>query len=129
MSDDKRTYYVSVGAGQVLEDKEAAAYELEIRATEEEAGRLRELFGELSSADEAAMFHFPRQLTTKSLDEMNRQYDRKLQEIYQWIHRLGTEETKRHIESMRILPKGWQAEELAAHEAREISGEQEAQPH
>lgn len=117
MSDERKTYYVSVGAGQVLEDKEAAAFEFEIRASEEELNRLQELFEELSSADEAAMFHFPRQLTTLSLDEMNEQYQQKLQEIYRLLHELGTEETKRHIESIRILPDVPQTEA------------QKAQPH
>jgi hypothetical protein len=110
VSDGRKTYYVSVGAGQVLEDKEAAPFEFEIRANEEELSRLQQLFEDLSSADEAAAFHFPRQLTTQSLDDMNENYQHHLQEIYKLLYQLGTEETKRHIESIHILPEDQPAE-------------------
>lgn len=99
---NRKTYYVAVGAGQVLEDKEAAAFEFEIRASDEEVNELQEMFGELSSADEAAAFHFPSALSVSD-ERRNEFYDSQLQNIYGLLHRLGTEETKRHIESMGIL--------------------------
>ena len=54
----RKHYYVSVQAGSILEDPEAAAYELEIWANEEELNRLQELFEELVSEDEAEAAHF-----------------------------------------------------------------------
>ncbi|MBW5447817.1 hypothetical protein GE107_17315 [Cohnella sp. CFH 77786] len=103
MQDERKTYYVSVGAGQVLEDKEAAAFEFEIRANEEELNKLQELFEETSSADEAAGLHFMGPITVESAEDRNSDYDAQIQQIYEWIHQLGTERTKRHIESMGIL--------------------------
>lgn len=103
MEDERKTYYVSVGAGQVLEDREAAPFEFEIRANEEELNKLQEMFEETSSAEEASVFHFVRPITTKGDEDYNAVYVAQLRDIYRLLHRLGTEETRRHIESMNIL--------------------------
>jgi len=50
---EKQTYYVSVQAGTVLEDKEAAGYEFEIQATEKEIEQLMELFEYREEAENA----------------------------------------------------------------------------
>ncbi|MFD0962294.1 hypothetical protein [Paenibacillus chungangensis] len=103
-SQDKKPYYVSVHAGQILEDQAAAAYELEILATTEDVAKLRELFEELSTMDEASMFHFSRTFTETDSDQaLNGACDDIVNEIYRRLHECGTEETKRHIESMRKL--------------------------
>lgn len=99
---ERKTYYVAVGAGQVLEDREAAAFEFEIRASDEELNKLQEMFGELSSADEAAAFHFSSALSV-SEERRDADYNAQLKGIYGYLHRLGTEETRRYIESMGIL--------------------------
>ncbi|MCM3746753.1 hypothetical protein M3223_05225 [Paenibacillus pasadenensis] len=99
----RKRYYVAVGAGQVLEDSEAAAYELVIEATEEEKDGLKALFAELSSMDEAQMAHFHSSpYGSASLEEINRGYEGILKQIYALINRLGTEETKQHITSMKL---------------------------
>ncbi|MCU6712466.1 hypothetical protein M6D81_27595 [Paenibacillus sp. J5C_2022] len=103
-SQDRKPYYVSVQAGQILEDQAAAVYELDILATDEEVATLRELFEELSTMDEASMFHFSRTFTETDSDQsMNSACDDILNEIYRKLHECGTEETKRHIDSMRML--------------------------
>lgn len=99
---DRKTYYVSVGAGQVLEDKEAAPFELVIRANEEELNKLQELFEETSSTDEAGAFTFDRNPLVSDSPE-DETYDGLIRDVYRMLHELGTEETKRHIESMNIL--------------------------
>lgn len=99
---EKKTYYVSVGAGQVLLDKEAAPFELVIRANEEELNKLQELFEETSSADEAAALTFSGSPTVSDPVE-DATYDGLMRDIYRLLHELGTDETKRHIESMGIL--------------------------
>ncbi|PZD94089.1 hypothetical protein DNH61_19210 [Paenibacillus sambharensis] len=97
----RKPFYVSVGAGQILEDPGAAAYELEIRANEEELNKLQELFEELSSMDEAQVFHFVKHpYGTATRGEINDGYEGILADIYKLLHMLGTDETKRHIESM-----------------------------
>jgi len=99
---DRKTYYVSVGAGQVLEDKEAAPFELVIRANEEELNKLQELFEETSSTDEAGAFTFEgNPMVSDPVEDAT--YDGLIRDVYRLLHELGTEETKRHIESMDIL--------------------------
>ncbi|OXM15322.1 hypothetical protein [Paenibacillus herberti] len=105
----RKTYYVAVGAGQVLEDSEAAAYELAIYATEEEKDGLKALFAELSSMDEASMVHFHRSpFGSASLEEINQGYEGILKQIYTLVNRLGTEETRRHIATMNLNIGGLQ---------------------
>lgn len=100
----RKMFYVSVQAGQILEDQQAAPYELEIYATEEEVGRLRELFEEFSTMDEAAAFHFSRTFLETDHDAtLNRATDELVNEIYRQIYNCGTEGTKRHIESMGLF--------------------------
>jgi hypothetical protein len=101
--DERKTYYVAVGAGSILEDREAAAFEFEIRANEEELNKLQEMFEELSSADEAAAFRFPVPPVTASEQERTATYDHQIHDIYKLLFELGTEETKRHIESTNMV--------------------------
>lgn len=102
--EERKLYYVSVQAGQILEDPEAAAYELEVRLNEEEHIKLRELFDELSSMVEAEMFHFaPNPFSGASDSEMNVGSDELTQQVYKKLYEHGTETTKRHIETMQIL--------------------------
>ncbi|WP_028611858.1 hypothetical protein [Paenibacillus harenae] len=100
----RKPYYVSVQAGQILEDPEAAAYELEVYLNEREHIRLRELFDELSSMDEAQTGHFGlNPFNMSSNAEINEGYDDIMKRIYKKLHDYGTETTKRHIESMGLF--------------------------
>lgn len=99
---DRKTYYVSVGAGQVLEDPEAASFEFAIHASEAELDKLQELFQETQDSDEDGALHFSGSPTVSDVPD-NDTYDALLKEIYRMIYDLGTYETKRHIESMDIL--------------------------
>jgi len=99
----RKPYYVSVAAGQILEDKEAAAYELEIRANEEELNRLQELFEEYASMDEAEVWHFlKRPIASVSYERMSAESGELTARIYRLLHELGTDETKAHIDSMHL---------------------------
>lgn len=102
--EERKSYFVSVQAGQILEDPEAAVYELEIFANEEELSRLREQFEELSSMDEAEVFHFARTpYETDSDEALNGASDEIISRIYRLLYECGTSQTKRHIESMGIM--------------------------
>lgn len=103
IGDERKTYYVAVGAGQILEDKEAAPFEFAIRANEKELNKLQEKFEELSSIDEASMVHFTNSHIHASLDRANADFESQLRGLYQYLYELGTEETKRHIEAHHIL--------------------------
>lgn len=101
--DDRKRYYVSVQAGQILEDPTVAAYELEITANQEEFIRLQELFDELSSMDEAQASHFAMSFFGSASDsQINAGYDGLIARIYKLLHELGTASTKQHIDSMRL---------------------------
>ncbi|MFC4600440.1 hypothetical protein [Cohnella hongkongensis] len=100
--DERRTYYVSVGPGQILEDPEAASFEFEIRANEAEIDKLQELFQEAQDADEDEIFNYSGSPTISDTPD-NETYAALSRTIYRMLHELGTDETKRHIESMNIL--------------------------
>lgn len=101
-ADGRKTYYVAVGSGEVLEDKGAAAFEFEIRANEAELNRLQKVFAEMASDDESAMYRYSGWLSA-SEEEMNAVTDGHLRNIYRLLYELGTEETKRHIAAMNVL--------------------------
>lgn len=101
---DKKRYYISVQAGTILEKQGDAAYELEIEATPEEVDKLSEVFEELDNFDQASFTQAATSVTIAyHLDESNDGYDFYLNEAYSMIYDLGTEETKQHIKSMKIL--------------------------
>jgi hypothetical protein len=100
----RKPYYISVQAGQILEDPEAAAYELEIMANPEDISRLQELFEELASMDEAQVAHFHyNPYESASNDQINSGTDGIIQRIYRQLYECGTDSTKKHIEEMQIL--------------------------
>lgn len=103
---DKKTYYVNVGTGEVLEDSTALNYEFEITATEEEFDQLQELFEETDNTSQASYATSWLPWTVYYSNEANQEYDYYLTEVYRTLHRLGNEKTKRHIESMNILQNG-----------------------
>ncbi|MBB6672312.1 hypothetical protein [Cohnella nanjingensis] len=102
MDDDRKTYYVAVGAGQILEDPTVAPFEFAIRANDEELNKLQDRFEDLSSADETTAFRYA-DWVSGSDKEMLGEYDRQMRGIYSLLYELGTEETKRHIESAGLL--------------------------
>lgn len=101
---EKKTYYIAVGSGEILEAEHVVGnYEFEIEATEEEIVQLENLFEDLNEDTQATMYraHIPYRLYHHDND--NDWYDLHLVEIYRKLHELGTEETKQHIESMGIM--------------------------
>lgn len=101
---ERKSYYVSVQAGQILEDPQAAAYELEVVMNNNEHTKLRELFDELSSMDEADMLHFAHSPFGSASDsEINAGYDELIQLIYKQLYECGTDKTKQHIETMQLF--------------------------
>jgi len=100
---ERRLFYVSVAGGQVLEDPEAAAYELVIRANDDEVNKLKELFGEYSSMDEAEASHFLGNWNESDHDNtLNGGTDDIINQIYGMICDLGTDETKQFLHDNRI---------------------------
>jgi hypothetical protein len=94
---EKKTYYVSVQAGTVMENQGDAAYELEIRATPEQIGQLKSLFEDMGDYDHDAFLKAHRYTFPYNLDAENDGYDYYLRDVYQLLYDLGTSETRRHI--------------------------------
>ena len=103
---DKKTYYINVGTGEVLEDKGALNFEFEISATEEEIDKLQELFEETDNSSQGSYATSWLPWKVYYSNEANQEYDDYLTEVYRTLHKLGSEQTKRHIESMNILENG-----------------------
>jgi len=101
----KKRYYVSVQSDAILENKGDAAFEFEIDADEEEISRLQELMDGRNEADNYAFIRAHVPFLEYHRDRPNDVHDFYLKEIYGMLHRLGTPETKRHIESMGVLDR------------------------
>lgn len=101
---EKKTYYVAVGSGDILEDKSDSPYEFEIEATQEEIDQLQELFNDRHQADWYTWIgaHIPI-VPYHQLDKDNDQYDDNLYAIYKMLYELGSPETKSEIEKLGIL--------------------------
>lgn len=99
---DKQKYYVSVQSGSIHSNPEEASYEFEVIATPKEIAQLRELFEEHMEVDQAGFIRAHLPGIPYHQDEENDQYDELLQNIYQMVHKLGTQETREHIEQMGL---------------------------
>jgi hypothetical protein len=81
-------------------------YEFEILASQEEVDQLQELFEETDNSSQSSYISSFLPWKGYYNNESNQEYDYYLTEVYRMLHKLGTEETKRHIESMNILENG-----------------------
>lgn len=99
---EKKTYYVAVGPGEILEDPEALNYEFVIQADDDEFDKLQELFEDTATAELRTAG--PSLIPFQGNDFIeNNIYDEQLKDIYRMLHQLGTAKTRKHIESMHIL--------------------------
>jgi hypothetical protein len=99
---EKTTYYVSVQADTIQEQAAEEHFEFEIEATPQEIDKLQELFAEKEDAEDGTFIQAPVIFGAYD-DQANHPYDQSLKQIYQMIHQLGSDSTKKHIESMGIL--------------------------
>jgi hypothetical protein len=100
---DKKTYYVTVQYGEIMEDPTAFNYDFVVNASEEELDQLEELFENTADAELATYTHGYALSLSTYYNEENTTYDNNLREIYKKLHELGTTETKEHIEKMNII--------------------------
>jgi hypothetical protein len=100
---DKKTYYVTVQSGEIMDDPTAFNYDFVIEANEDELDQLVELFEDTADAELDTYTHsFALSLSTY-YNEENTAYDNNLREVYKKLYELGSTETKQHIETMNIL--------------------------
>ncbi|QJD85138.1 hypothetical protein [Cohnella herbarum] len=101
---DKERYYVSVSTYMVGKEP-SLTDQFIVLATEDERNHLLALLSREQQAME--QMYIREQLPYKSADydKMATGYNGNRTEIYRYIYKIGTIETKRHIEYMDVLPQ------------------------
>lgn len=105
MEEQKKTYYIDVGTGEISRSVSSSTWSYKIEATDEEITELRELFDRNYSNEWAGFWRSHVPYLEYHQDRDNFRYDNTMQQVYGMIYKLGDEEAKRHIESMNILPE------------------------
>lgn len=103
--EERQIYYVDVHGKQLLLQQGASAYDLEIYASKEEARQIETQFRRLDERDESSLNLMMRYNLTQGeiIGQNNDQYDEEMRVLFRLLHQYGTEETRKHIESMNIL--------------------------
>jgi hypothetical protein len=104
MNDNKKTYYIDPGTGEISQSQTASSWSFKIQANDDEITRLRELFDQNYSTEWQGFWRAHIPFLEYHHDKDNHQYDNKIQQVYQMIYQLGDQEAKNHIETMNILP-------------------------
>jgi len=99
---EKQRYYVSISAG-VVGTEPALTDQLTVLATDGERDRLIALLERERKALEDTVVRAPIPYKSADRDPATRRYNDGLLEIYRYVYRIGTLETRRHIEYMDIL--------------------------
>ena len=99
---DTRTCYISVQAKTIMENQGDAAYEFEIKATQEDIDKLRKLFEVMDEYDEGTYIRSHLAGIAYHHDSDNDWYDDTLKEIYSMIAKLGTKETRDLVMKMDL---------------------------
>ncbi|WHX99687.1 hydrolase [Neobacillus sp. DY30] len=105
MDEQKKTYYIDVGHGQISQSATASAWNFKIQANDEEITQLRELFDQNYSTEWQNFFRAHVPYVQYHYDRENDAYDDTIEKVYGMIYKLGDEEARSHIETMNILPK------------------------
>ncbi|WEK55901.1 MAG: hypothetical protein P0Y55_07605 [Candidatus Cohnella colombiensis] len=100
---DKRKYYVSIQSKTIMANREDAAYELEIEATDEQLDQLHQYFEFMAAYDDKSHFRTMIPGIPYHEDNENDKFDSYLHKAYRLIHETGTDQTKSFIESNHIL--------------------------
>ncbi|UII55297.1 hydrolase [Cytobacillus spongiae] len=103
MAEQKKTYYIDIGSGEISQSETSSTWSYKIEATDNDIIELRELFEQNYSTDWQNFFRAHVPYVQYHFDRENDAYDRTMTKVYEMIHKLGNEEAKRHIESMGIL--------------------------
>jgi hypothetical protein len=104
MDEQKKTYYIDVGIGQISQSATSSTWSYKIQANDEEITQLRELFDQNYSTEWKNFFRAHVPYLEYHYDRENDAYDSTIQQVYGMLYKLGDDEAKNHIESMNILP-------------------------
>lgn len=100
---EKKTYYVSVGSGEISQMKYGNNEDFIIQATQDEVRLLREKMSNMDNASFRSFFRAHVPIMAYHKDKANDDYDHNMTEAFQMMYNLGDEQTKSHIESMGVL--------------------------
>jgi hypothetical protein len=100
---ERKTYYVSVHAGEVLPVEDASPFEFEITATPDEVEELQILFDKMFSEDLETFVNAHIPFKSDEIKHDHQEYDETMVDVYKMIYTLGTPETKKHISEMGII--------------------------
>jgi hypothetical protein len=104
MMEAKRTYYVDMRSGDILEEpsfEESAG--LKISATPDEKTELQKCFDDNYDDDVSTFIRSHTPFKQYHDDPQDAAYDRSMQRIYAMIYKLGDWETRQHIEKIGVL--------------------------
>jgi hypothetical protein len=105
MEEQKKTYYISVGSGEISQSATSSPWNFKIEASDEEITQLREYFDQNYSNEWQNFFRAHVPYVQYHYDRENDAYDETMKNVYAMIYQLGDEEAKQHIRKMRILPE------------------------
>ena len=103
MEQNKKTYYIDLGSGEISQSSTASPWSFRIQANDEEIILLREYFDQNYSTEWQNFFRAHVPYVQYHYDRENDAYDETMKKIYGMIYELGDEEARQHIESMGIL--------------------------
>ncbi|HWO75690.1 MAG TPA: hydrolase [Bacillus sp. (in: firmicutes)] len=110
MTNERKTYYIDLGSGEISRSRTASAWNYQIEASDEDITQLREYFDQMHSTGWQNFFRAHVPYVQYHYDRENDANDRLLKDVYQLIHDLGDEEARKQIESMGILDEKSYAE-------------------
>ncbi|MTH54454.1 hydrolase [Bacillus mangrovi] len=100
---EKRTYYVTVGSGEISQLSDSSAWNYRIEATDDEIIQLREYFDQQYASDWKGFFRTHVPYVQYHFDRPNDEVDSANLNIYRMIYELGDSEAKQHIAEQKIL--------------------------
>ncbi|MDQ0216552.1 hypothetical protein J2S13_003014 [Oikeobacillus pervagus] len=101
--DQKKTYYIHIGNGEILSNSTASPWNFRIYANDDEITRLREIFDANYSVEWKNFYRAHVPYIQYHYDRENDHYDLNMKKVYEMIYALGDEEAKDHIKVMGIL--------------------------
>lgn len=103
MKENKNTYYITLGTGEISQSATDSRWDFRITATDAEIHELRSYFTQSYSADAKSFWRTHLPFLEYHNDKVNDDYDAFLLKAYGMIYQLGDDEARNHIESMGVL--------------------------
>jgi hypothetical protein len=103
MEENKHTYYIDMGSGEISRSIHDSPWNFKIEATDEEITRLRQIFDSNYDADIVGFLRAHVPILEYHHDRPNDISDNNLLRAYKMIYELGDKDAKQHIESIGIL--------------------------